>query len=365
MKKLTCSINSEQSYDVFIQKGLRDELHKMDSIFGGYRKIVIITDKIVGKYHLGQVKKQLKAFGGTICSIILEGGETQKNMDTVSMVYRELLDYQITRSDLIVALGGGVVGDIAGFCAATYLRGIDYVQIPTSLTAQVDSSVGGKTGVDLPEGKNLIGLFYHPKAVIIDPTFLETLKDDLLMDGMAEVIKYGCISSAKLFVRLMGYQYQEDLLDDMESIVAKCIQIKRNIIESDEKDKNLRRILNFGHTIGHVIEAYFGYDGYSHGEAIAIGMYNMTRMTVQEGLTDPETLENLAVVFDTYGLPYELPDMDEDRVMQILANDKKMDGDILNICIMPKIGKAEIVQMHKKSAHVLFKKAEAAQKPEA
>lgn len=360
MKKLTCSISKEHVYDIYIQRGLRDSLHKMDHVFGDYRNMVIITDKNVGQHYLGLVKKQLKAYGGTVFSIILQSGERNKNLETVYTVYRELLSYNITRSDLIIALGGGVVGDIAGFCAATYLRGIDYVQIPTSLTAQVDSSIGGKTGVDLPEGKNLIGVFHHPKAVIIDPLFLETLSDDVLMDGMAEVIKYGCISSGKLFVKLMSYQYQEDLLDDMENIVAKCVQIKRNIIEMDEQDKNLRRILNFGHTIGHVIEAYFGYDGYTHGEAIAIGMYNITRMTVQEGLTDPSSLENLAVIFDTYGLPYELPAMDQERVMQILTNDKKMDGEVLNICIMPKIGKAEMVQMHKNKAGVLFEQPGAA-----
>ncbi|MDD4692055.1 MAG: 3-dehydroquinate synthase [Eubacterium aggregans] len=354
MKKLTCTTGEEHQYDIFIERGIKDRLHEMDGLFGKYRNIVIITDKNVGKHYLGLVKKQMKSFGGNVYSIVMEPGEGNKNLAAVEGIYNELVAYSVTRSDLIVALGGGVVGDIAGFAAATYLRGIDYVQMPTSLLAQVDSSVGGKTGVDLPSGKNLVGAFKQPQCVIIDPLFLETLDDHFLMDGMAEVIKYGCISSGKLFVRLLGYQYQEDLLEDMEDIVAKCVQIKRNVVEHDEKETGLRRILNFGHTIGHVIETYFGYGSYSHGEAVAIGMYNITRMTVREGITDPEALENLAVIFDTYGLPYEMPEMDLDRVRQILDTDKKMDGDVLNLCVMPKIGKAEIVKIHKSKAIQLF-----------
>ncbi len=354
MKKLTCTTAEHHEYDIYIEKGLKDRLHEMDALFGHYRNIVIITDKNVGKHYLGTVKKQLKSFGGDVYSIVMEPGEVNKTLATVENVYYDLVKYGITRSDVIVALGGGVVGDIAGFCAATYLRGIDYVQIPTSLLAQVDSSVGGKTGVDLSSGKNLVGAFNQPTCVIIDPLFLETLSDHFLMDGMGEVIKYGCISSGKLFVRLLGYQYQEDLLEDMEDIVAKCVQIKRNVVESDEKEKGMRRILNFGHTIGHVIETYFGYGTYSHGEAIAIGMYNITRMTVREKITDPESLENLAVIFDTYGLPYEMPAMEADKVKAILATDKKLEGDILNLCVMPKIGTAEIVKLHKDKAIQLF-----------
>ena len=354
MKKLTCTTANSHCYDILIQRGLKEELHTMDSIFAKYRSLVIITDKTVGKHYLNGIKKQLKAFGGKVFSIVLEPGEVAKDLDTVYDIYQELLYNKITRQDALIALGGGVVGDVTGYVAATYLRGMDYIQIPTTLTAQVDSSVGGKTGVNLPQGKNLIGAFKQPEAVIIDPVFLETLPDEILMDGMAEVIKYGCISSGKLFVKLMSYQYQEDLLDDMESIVAKCVQIKRNIVEADEEDQNIRRVLNFGHTIGHVIEAYFDYETYTHGEAIAIGMYHMTKMTVREGLTEPSTLENLSVMFDTYGLPYEMPVMEPERVREILMNDKKANGENLDVCVIPQIGKAEIVQMRRDKAILLF-----------
>lgn len=354
MRKLSCRTEATHETQIVIGRGLKDQLYEMDDFFGSYRNLVVVTDKNVGKHYMGLIKKQLKSFGGTVYGVVIEPGELSKNLATVEKIYYDLSEYGITRADAIVAVGGGVVGDIAGFCAATYLRGIDYFQIPTSLLAQVDSSVGDKTGVDLEVGKNLVGAFYPAKAVIVDPSFLETLDDHFLMDGMAEVIKYGCISSSKLFVRLMGYQYQEDLLEDMEDIVTKCLQIKRNVVEEDERESGVRRILNFGHTIGHVIETYFGFGTYTHGEAVAIGMYNITRMSVREGITPEEDLENLGVILDTYGLPSKLPEMDMEKVNQLLGNDKKFEGDILNVCVMPKIGSAEIVRVHKDKAIQLF-----------
>mgnify|MGYP003297453283 FL=1 len=337
-----------------IGNGLKEHLFEMDEIFGGYRSIVIISDKNVAKLYLSNVKKQIKSLGVSVYTIVIPAGEESKSLAQVEDIYYQLMDMGITRSDAIVALGGGVVGDLAGFCAATFMRGIDFVQIPTSLLAQVDSSVGGKVGVDLGFGKNLVGAFHQPKAVIIDPQFLDTLEDHYLTDGMGEVIKYGCISSAKLFVRLMGFEYQEDLLEDMEEIIAKCVQIKRNVVESDEKEKGLRRVLNFGHTIGHVIESYFEFKEYSHGEAVAIGMYQITKMSVREGITTPETLGNLQLILETYGLPYEMPEMDMNRVKEILYSDKKFENDVLNMCIITKIGKAEIVKIHKDQAIQLF-----------
>lgn len=354
MKELTCTTENKHQYKIMIGNGLKEHLYEMDEVFGSYRSIVIISDKNVAKLYLSNVRKQLRSLGTEVYTIVIPAGEESKNLAQVEEIYYKLMDIGITRSDAIVALGGGVVGDLAGFCAATYMRGIDFVQIPTSLLAQVDSSVGGKVGVDLGFGKNLVGAFHQPKAVIIDPEFLDTLDDHYLTDGMGEVIKYGCISSAKLFVRLMGFEYQEDLLEDMEEIIAKCVQIKRNVVESDEKEKGLRRVLNFGHTIGHVIESYFEFKEYSHGEAVAIGMYQITKMSVREGITAPETLGNLQLILETYGLPYEMPEMDMNRVKEILYSDKKFENDVLNMCIITKIGKAEIVKIHKDQAIQLF-----------
>ena len=173
--------------------------------------------------------------------------------------------------------------------------------------------------------------------------------------NLSNFIKYGCISSSKLFLRLMSFQYQEDLLEDMEEIIAKCVTIKRNVVESDEKEAGIRRILNFGHTIGHVIESYFKFRRYTHGEAVAIGMYQITKMSTQEGITTPKALENLRFILETYGLPWELPEMETKKVVEILSKDKKFEGDILNVCIIPKIGKSEIVKIQKEQAIQLFK----------
>ncbi len=354
MKKLTCSVESSHKTEIYIHNGLREHLYELKDQFVKYNAIVIITDKNVASHYLRLVVQQLKSFGGNVYSIVIPAGEASKNLSQVESIYYKLAEFNLTRSDAIVALGGGVVGDLAGFAAATYMRGIDFFQIPTSLIAMTDSSVGSKTGVDLDVGKNLVGAFYPAQAVFVDPECLTTLEDRYFIDGMAEVIKYGCIASSKLFVRLAGYQYQEDLQADMEDIVAKCLQIKRNIVEEDEKESGVRRILNFGHTIGHVIENYFGYEGYSHGEGVAVGMYNITKMSVREGITSQEDLDNLGKMLIKYGLPIDMPDMDLNRVQDIVMHDKKFTGDILNVCVMPRIGTAEIVRVQKDKAIDLF-----------
>ncbi len=355
MKEIICKTESKSKYSIIIQNGLLDKLSTLTNFFSKYKNVVIITDKNVAKYYLTKVKRQLRKIGLDVYAIIISSGESSKSLAEAEEIYYKLQDIGITRTDLIVALGGGVVGDLAGFVAATYLRGIDFVQIPTSLLAMVDSSVGGKVGVDLGYAKNVIGSFYQPKMVLTDPTCLSTLEDKFLVDGMAEVIKYGCISSSKLFLRLMSFQYQEDLLEDMEEIIAKCVTIKRNVVESDEKEAGIRRILNFGHTIGHVIESYFKFRRYTHGEAVAIGMYQITKMSTREGITNPKALENLRYILETYGLPWELPEMEMKRVVEILSKDKKFEGDTLNVCIIPKIGKSEIVKIQKEQAIQLFK----------
>ena len=324
------------------------------ALFPQGTRAMIISDSHVWPLYGETVAASLRAEGFRVFSHVFPAGEANKQLSTIENMYRAMSENGFTRTDFVVALGGGVTGDMAGFAAATFLRGIDFIQIPTTLLAQVDSSVGGKTGVDTSFGKNLVGAFHQPRLVLIDPDTLSTLPDHFFRDGMGEVIKYGCISSAKLFVRLMGFEYQEDLLEDMEEIIAKCVQIKRNVVESDEKEKGLRRVLNFGHTIGHVIESYFEFKEYSHGEAVAIGMYQITKMSVREGITTPETLGNLQLILETYGLPYEMPEMDMNRVKEILYSDKKFENDVLNMCIITKIGKAEIVKIHKDQAIQLF-----------
>ncbi len=359
MQTLSCTTGqSEHRYFIYIEKGISDLLYEREDVFDGYDHFVVITDKKVGKLHGGKVRRQLQSFNIPVTEIIVEPGENSKKLENVQYIIERMIQVGATRRSAVVGLGGGVVGDLAGFCASIYMRGIDVIHLPTTLLAQVDASIGGKTGVDLDNGKNLVGTFHQPKAVIIDPLLLETLSDDILADGMAEVIKYGCISSSKLFVRLLGYEYQEDLLEDMEDIIAKCVQIKINVVEKDEKESGIRRILNFGHTIGHVIETYFNYEKYTHGEAVAIGMYHITKMSVREGITDQSALENLKLVLDTYGLPTDMPEMSAEGIKEVLFRDKKMESDILHLCVMPKIGKAEIVQMKREKAMALFQREE-------
>ena len=190
---------------------------------------------------------------------MVKAGEESKSFETLLKVYDKLLDFKINRGDIIIALGGGVVGDMTGFAASTFLRGIPLIQIPTTLLAQVDSSVGGKVAVDLPRGKNLVGSFYNPKAVFIDPLLLGTLSDKYVCDGMGEVIKYGAIKDRELFYKLLDYENKEAVLKDIDKIIYNCCRIKATMVEADERDTGERMLLNFGHTIGHAIEQFFNY----------------------------------------------------------------------------------------------------------
>ena len=329
MKKLTCSVESSHKTEIYIHNGLREHLYELKDQFAKYNAIVIITDKNVAGHYLRLVVQQLKSFGGNVYSIVIPAGEASKNLSQVESIYYKLAEFNLTRSDAIVALGGGVVGDLAGFAAATYMRGIDFFQIPTSLIAMTDSSVGSKTGVDLEVGKNLVGAFYPAQAVFVDPECLTTLEDRYFIDGMAEVIKYGCIASSKLFVRLAGYQYQEDLQADMEDIVAKCLQIKRNIVEEDEKESGVRRILNFGHTIGHGIESV---TGLLHGECVAMGMIPMC---------SPAVRSRLLPVLGALHLPARVH-ADPEEVYHAVLHDKKMGDGYVSVVSVDSIGSYKI-----------------------
>ena len=248
-----------------------------------------------------------------------------------------MLEAKISRSDLVIALGGGVIGDLAGFAAASFLRGVKFVQIPTSLLAQVDSSVGGKVGVDLPEGKNLVGAFKQPSMVLIDPTVLNTLPDRYINDGMGEVIKYGCIKDAKLFDILASHSSFEDLKAVLPSIIERCVDIKRIVVEHDQFDTGERMLLNFGHTLAHTIEQYWHYGKESHGEAVAIGMYQLSLIAEEKGLTASGTADKILAVLKAYGLPYEsqLPLGD---LTEAISLDKKNLDNHLNLVLLKEIG---------------------------
>lgn len=329
-------------YPIKIEKGLLNKAgEEIRSIFSG-KKICVITDETVFSHYGKKVFKQLKEAQFEIKTITLPPGEQTKTFASLPAIYSELLTFGLSRSDLILALGGGVVGDIAGFVAASFLRGIDFVQIPTTLLAQVDSSVGGKVGVDLPEGKNLAGAFYHPKLVLIDPFVLNTLSDTNFADGMAEVIKYGCIKDAAFFEHLSTLASREEVMDNIEEIIRICCEMKQTIVQKDEKDKGERMLLNFGHTLGHAIEAYYQYETYSHGQGVAIGMVAITKISEEKGMTSDGTTARIIRCLQHHHLPIELIDAENyATILPYIKKDKKVLHGNLHVVLLDEIGKAK------------------------
>lgn len=328
----------ENSYNIIIEKGLLNKLGKeIRKIYNG-DKIFIITDTNVNKYYGKKVEEELNNEGFTTRKLVLEAGEKTKSFQTLPTIYNELLDFKLTRKELIITLGGGVIGDLGGFAAATYLRGIPFIQIPTSLLAQVDSSVGGKVAVDLEQGKNLVGNFYQPKAVLIDPNVLNTLTDEFYRDGLGEVIKYGCIKDKEFFYKLMEFKSREEVMENIEDIIYACCNIKRMVVENDEKDLGERMLLNFGHTLGHAIEKYYNFTGYSHGEAVGIGMYLITLISEKLGISKEGTSNEIKNILINYNLPYQVDLSDNEAVINTIALDKKNIGSILKVILIKDIG---------------------------
>ena len=330
----------ERSYPIIIEDNLLDRIdEEIQKVFKG-NKVFILTDENVNKFYGDRISSKLLEAGYDVRSLALPAGEETKSFFTLPEVYNALLDFNLTRSDLIITLGGGVIGDLGGFVASTYLRGVSFVQIPTSLLAQVDSSVGGKVAVDLEKGKNLVGSFYHPKLVLIDPLVLKTLEKRFLIDGMAEVIKYGCIKDNTLFEYLNDTEVIE-VINNIGTIIHRCCDIKRGVVEKDEKDTGERMLLNFGHTIGHAIEQYYNYSKYTHGEAVAIGMYNISLISEERGITEEGTSKKIKNILEKYNLPYDM-DIDIENILDTMNLDKKKLGKKLNVILLKKIGESEI-----------------------
>ena len=330
----------ENSYDIVIEKGLlKKASEEIREVYSG-KRIAVISDDSVYRIYGGELLNQLKSTWE--CStVILPHGETSKSINVLPGVYAKLLESGLSRSDLIVALGGGVIGDLAGFVAATYLRGVPFIQIPTSLLAQVDSSVGGKVAVDLKEGKNLVGSFYQPKKVLIDPDVIATLPQRYIHDGMGEVIKYGCIKDASLFATLKEAGTFERLAEKMTEVITRCVDIKRGVVEEDQFDTGERMLLNFGHTLAHAIEQKFAYGRESHGEAVAIGMYQITRISEEQGLTKEGTAEEIRKILASYGLPVSCG-VNLGELKEAMKRDKKNYKNSLRLILLEEIGKSRI-----------------------
>lgn len=346
MSVLTVKLPShELSYELKIEKGLLDRVsNEVSKVFTG-AKVAIVTDETVYDLYAKSIIKDLKAADYEVQCIVLPPGEQNKSFDSLSKIYSALSDFGLTRSDLIIALGGGVIGDITGFAASSYLRGISFVQIPTTLLAQVDSSVGGKVGVDLPEGKNLVGAFYHPLLVLIDPLVLETLTDSAFADGMAEVIKYGCIKDLNLFHRLMELSSRKEVMQHIDWIIETCCTIKQTIVQADEKDLGERMVLNFGHTLGHAIEAYYQYEKYTHGQGVAIGMIAISRIAEFKQMTTVGTTDRLITLLQQHQLPTDLENPGAyPKLLPYIKKDKKNIDGSLTVIVLTDIGHATMHQ---------------------
>lgn len=345
-------------YELFIERGLIKNPSSIICNLFECRKIVIVSDKNVYELYGEVIMNDLKNHGYEVHTVVLEPGEESKSIGNLQLIYDKLLDFSANRDTVLAALGGGVVGDITGFAASTFLRGIRYIQIPTSVIAQVDSSIGGKVAVDLKRGKNLIGSFYHPSAVIIDPAVLSTLSDRFFYDGMAEVIKYGLIRNEELFSNLEKFKDKQNVLDNMEGIISCCCNIKKEIVEKDEKDLGERMLLNFGHTIGHGLEAYYDYKLYTHGEAVAVGMYEITRIGEQLKLTRNGISSRIKDILVQYHLPYEFKGVEVDNLIGIIKKDKKSFDNGLNFILISEIGKSYINRLDVNEVSRLLKHKE-------
>ena len=330
----------ERTYDVCLERGILEKTGEHAAALGHVNTAAVISDDHVAPLYLARVTDSLEAAGIRSVSTVLPHGEGTKTLQALSGLYDFLGAQGVTRSDLVIALGGGVIGDLAGFAAATWLRGIRYLQIPTSLLAQVDSSVGGKVAVDLPTGKNLVGAFHQPSRVLCDPLVLETLPDAFWRDGLGEVVKYGCILDEELF-RLLedrAPQGRQGLMEAMDVILSRCISAKARVVAEDEHDMGRRMILNFGHTLAHAMETCQHYQGLTHGCAVCVGMRVITELSEAQGLTEPGTAERLESLLNALSLPTQLPPIPEQDLLAAMSRDKKNLDASLHLVILDRIG---------------------------
>lgn len=337
MKQIKVS-HSSGSYQIYVGAGILGEA--LADVFekNKFDRIFLVSDSNVFPLYGERVKSALGKVGITLSGeYVFPAGETSKTLETVACMYNAFREASLTRKSLVIALGGGVCGDMAGYAAATYLRGMAVLQTPTTLLSQVDSSIGGKTGVDLPCGKNLVGAFHQPTAVIADSDFLETLPREYMNDGMGEVIKYGCIADKELFYGIANSTLR------LDEIIFRCMKIKAEVVEADEFEGGLRMILNYGHTIGHGVEKLGGYTRFSHGESVGIGMLYAARIGVGEGYSC-ELEGEIRRALGVCRLPMDM-DYSPEELISVVMADKKRVGDDISVVLIEDIGKAVIKKL--------------------
>lgn len=336
----------EKSYNIVIGNQIVPHLPKILKSLDLGRDAVIITDRSVEKIHGRQVAAALKAKGFSVKTFAVAPGEPSKSASVAMKLVEEIARYDVDRRIFIIALGGGVVGDMAGFVAAVYKRGIPYVQMPTTLLAQVDSAIGGKVGIDLSVGKNLAGAFYQPKVVLSDVNFLTTLDKRQIRNGLAEAVKYGVIIDRKLFAYLEKNYAKFLSLDRavLTKVVGECSRIKAMVVSKDEHEtKGLRMILNFGHTLGHALENAGGYDRFHHGEAVALGMRMAAHISCRKGMFKAADAERLNGLLSLIGLPQTFTGVSQEKILNAMRHDKKFVGGKNRFVLARRIGSVEVV----------------------
>ena len=336
----------ERSYDILIGRGLRRQVGQMAREVAQPSRVALISDRTVADLYAVGVSESVKRAGLEAAVITIPPGEEAKSLPQAGRLYSALVAAGLDRRSLVVALGGGVVGDLAGFVAATYMRGVPYLQVPTTLLAMVDSSVGGKVAVDLPEGKNLVGAFYQPRLVIIDPETLRTLPQRELRAGLAEVVKYGVILEADFFTYLE--EHAEGLLAlepaATATVIRRCCELKARVVEQDEREAGLRAILNYGHTFAHALEAVTGYRRFRHGEAVARGMVAASLLAEELGMVADEVTGRQAALLRRLGLEVRMPeDLAVEELMAAFERDKKTLAGRLRMVLPVRVGEVRVV----------------------
>ena len=357
MNTLTVALPGRE-YDIVIGRGLLSQAgERVRAVLPKARKLAVVTDSHVEPLYSAPVLDSLSATGFDCRLFVVPAGEESKNPSQLVRLWEGFMDFGLTRTDGVAALGGGVMGDLAGFAAATILRGVPFVQIPTTLLAQVDSSVGGKTAIDLKAGKNLAGVFCQPKLVLMDPETLDTLPLPVFMDGMAEVVKYGCIWDEDFFHFLAGRPSRQALMADIEHILYTCCDIKRKVVMEDELDTGLRMILNFGHTLGHAYELAGHYVEWTHGQAVAAGMCAAARLGIGLGITPADVPGRIEGVLGALGLPTRISCSRSDYAAAV-GLDKKGAGADITLILLDQMGHSS---PHKLPKAELLKRWEALQ----
>ena len=332
----------EHPYDIIIKKESLLEVGRWVAQLWQQQKVVLVTDDNVEPVYGREVASQLRSEGFEVFTFTFPAGEASKNLSTVEKLWEFCAQQGLTRSDGVIALGGGVVGDLAAFAASTYMRGIHFLQIPTSLTAQVDSSIGGKTGINSNYAKNMMGTFAQPDGVLIDPEVLKTLEKRDFREGIGEIVKCGLIADKQLWARLNEIQNADELLQEAAYFIRAACEVKRKLVVEDEFDQGTRLYLNFGHTIGHAVEAYAGYGQVMHGEAVAIGMVQISKVAERKGLMPEGLTAQIKAVLQKFQLPQTYEPWDEAALFEILSHDKKARGKMIKIVLVPEIGQAQI-----------------------